>query len=568
MENSVTADYNLHGLECLLTLKQKEDSINLQLFEKNTGQIWKGEFTSKYIEDITQKTGNFKKFPIFVKMFISAMRNETPAVHVDILTAQDLEELKSKKTGAASNKPITTSNKRYLILSSTSEFDKVHYPLPISLEENPDTETLKQAIARMSQEIENFRCKTGSVMGQPDNISEVAKTSFYSEAPIPGANSTSRTVEEIRGENERLKRKLALLEKGGSQTIDESVLSKLEKYKDIDKVLKDSENEAKTLRNRLNETQQMLNETKSELFKTMGELGHFEKLQGMPDPETIKGEIERLKKEMEEERKINEQEITKQNEILLTNQKELEKARENDKAIKNRIKDLEHELEAALKKANYSMYGSRGSSRPNSNSSRKSNYSYKYSPAPSRSNSNNKRANSVPQKKQTPTRPAPMRNNYTKPTPPPRTNKFQNRYSPAGGRSNSGNRGPSPVNKAAPRTNSGNYGYNKHQSPASNRRSPAPYGKPSPLRNTSNQRQNNYAAPKSQPKKDTGVFNRLYGAQNNKPDLSKKCNPSVHENKGENQKIQNLNKEIKEVKTNDIDDRLKKLQNIIKAAKA
>ena len=31
-----------------------------------------GEFSKQYVEDITRKTGNFKKFPTFVKMLLSA----------------------------------------------------------------------------------------------------------------------------------------------------------------------------------------------------------------------------------------------------------------------------------------------------------------------------------------------------------------------------------------------------------------------------------------------------------------------------------------------------------------
>lgn len=41
---------------------------------------------------------------------------------------------------------IPKNNKRYLILTYSSEFDRVHYPLPLAFEENPDVERLKDII--------------------------------------------------------------------------------------------------------------------------------------------------------------------------------------------------------------------------------------------------------------------------------------------------------------------------------------------------------------------------------------------------------------------------------------
>ena len=39
-----------------------------------SGDIWHGDFTSKYIEDITTKTGCYKKFAVFTKMILSALK--------------------------------------------------------------------------------------------------------------------------------------------------------------------------------------------------------------------------------------------------------------------------------------------------------------------------------------------------------------------------------------------------------------------------------------------------------------------------------------------------------------
>lgn len=66
----------------------------IEVEEKLTGSIWRGDFQSKYIEDITQKAGNPKKFSIFLKMLNSAFKCETEQVYIDLLTFQDLENLK------------------------------------------------------------------------------------------------------------------------------------------------------------------------------------------------------------------------------------------------------------------------------------------------------------------------------------------------------------------------------------------------------------------------------------------------------------------------------------------
>jgi len=42
--------------------------------EKQTGELWRGDFTAKYIEEITNKTGSYKKFSVFVKMMLSALK--------------------------------------------------------------------------------------------------------------------------------------------------------------------------------------------------------------------------------------------------------------------------------------------------------------------------------------------------------------------------------------------------------------------------------------------------------------------------------------------------------------
>eukprot|EP00826_Nyctotherus_ovalis_P015680 TRINITY_DN1447_c0_g1_i13.p1 TRINITY_DN1447_c0_g1~~TRINITY_DN1447_c0_g1_i13.p1 ORF type:complete len:503 (+),score=119.14 TRINITY_DN1447_c0_g1_i13:245-1753(+) len=502
-------------------------------------------------------------------MLCSALKDETSSVYMDVLTAQDLEELKRKKLGAAAPAVPTTSTKRYLILTSANDFDKVHYPLPLSYEENPDVETMKRTISRLSSAIESYRSKAVSV-ASPGNFSDIAKASFYSEASVTSNNfnATSRTVEEIKGENEKLRRKLALLERTNSVQ-DEDTLSRLEQHKSVDRYLEGSRVEMRTLTDRLNESQQKLRETQSELFKAKSELGRFEQLRELPPPEVLRVEIARLKKELEAETKTNSETISKQKEVLEVNMKELDKAKENDKQLRSKIKELEGKLDEAVKRNSYSMYRNRS----NSNASNRSNSSYKYSPSQSRVQ-NNKRSSSVPQKKPI-VRPSPNTSGYNR-NAGVSGNKYQPRYSPVPNRSNSGNRAG--YNSGA----SSKYGYGRsnqgvqgnrqspgvaRRSPGTNlygaaRKSPVTYGaarrspvtnayggskrnpavnnKVSPLRAANQERLAIPPANDTWKKSSPGVFSRLYNPTGSKARAKESSN---------------------------IDDRLRNLQNIIKAAK-
>ena len=116
--------------------------------EKLTGDLWKGDFQAKYIEDITTKTGVPKKFGVFAKMLVQALRGGSDQVCVDLLTYADLEALKNQR-GSASQAPVTNSSKRYLILTYISEFERVHYPLSLAFVEEPEPDQLRRTIERM-----------------------------------------------------------------------------------------------------------------------------------------------------------------------------------------------------------------------------------------------------------------------------------------------------------------------------------------------------------------------------------------------------------------------------------
>ena len=83
------------------------------------------------VEEITHKTGSFKKFDVFVNMLRSALvQQQEEGLHLDVLTYADLLSLKSRKSGNGEQNTTPDislgagNNKRYLILTYASRFDR------------------------------------------------------------------------------------------------------------------------------------------------------------------------------------------------------------------------------------------------------------------------------------------------------------------------------------------------------------------------------------------------------------------------------------------------------------
>ena len=67
--------------------------------------------------------------------------------------------MKTRHQGTVTPNGTSSNQKRYLILSYLVEYDKVHYPLPLVLDENPDVEALKKTIRRLRMENDELREK-------------------------------------------------------------------------------------------------------------------------------------------------------------------------------------------------------------------------------------------------------------------------------------------------------------------------------------------------------------------------------------------------------------------------
>lgn len=180
------------------------------------------------MEEITARTHNFKSFPVFVRMLLTALRRESDSVFVDLLTYGDLELLKSKRAGgagaagaaqppggdggsggtvpfaaaAAASPQQPPNTKRYLILTYAAEFDRVHYPLPLA-RHDPDPQRL-QAIIRQ------LRAQLGGSGGGQQRRSG-GGLQGPARRPAEGGAAPGE-VRALREENSALKQQLCSLE--------------------------------------------------------------------------------------------------------------------------------------------------------------------------------------------------------------------------------------------------------------------------------------------------------------------------------------------------------------------
>jgi hypothetical protein len=88
-------DVVFHGVSFNLSLSvfsegSSEELLAVDLEELATGAMWHGEFSASFLENITSKTGSFKRFDVLVKMLQGALLRQSDVVFMDLLTFADL----------------------------------------------------------------------------------------------------------------------------------------------------------------------------------------------------------------------------------------------------------------------------------------------------------------------------------------------------------------------------------------------------------------------------------------------------------------------------------------------
>lgn len=162
--NNLVTTYSFRGKEYLVNLssmKNLSGSIEIKVTDKKTLEEWQGSYEASYIESLTQKTGNYKRFDTFISMFKSALLKTSQCVTLDLLTFDDLEMLRSRRTHSRIYSSQNSSqilgppsnNRRYLIVTYTVEFDRIHYPLAMEYSGPPDPRVLQETIQRLEKQV-------------------------------------------------------------------------------------------------------------------------------------------------------------------------------------------------------------------------------------------------------------------------------------------------------------------------------------------------------------------------------------------------------------------------------
>ena len=151
-----------------------------QVERESDGARWCGDFSRKYVEEVSAKTGSFKKFAVFAKMLVAAVVDASESVFVDLLTYADLERLKRERSSgrgeanvlrsasATQRDASPASQKRYLILTHADEFDRTHYPLPLLFEDDPSPQALRTMVERLRRENQRLRAAGSEEGGAGD----------------------------------------------------------------------------------------------------------------------------------------------------------------------------------------------------------------------------------------------------------------------------------------------------------------------------------------------------------------------------------------------------------------
>ena len=79
------------------------------------------------------------------------------------------------------------NQKRYLILTETTEFDRVFYPIPLLMNNEPSAEWLIRTIDRMRTEIDGMRASNGFRLTN----SSMGNTSLHSNSELQNWSGAS-----------------------------------------------------------------------------------------------------------------------------------------------------------------------------------------------------------------------------------------------------------------------------------------------------------------------------------------------------------------------------------------
>nr|XP_054758866.1 centrosomal protein CCDC61-like [Lytechinus pictus] len=164
----VSSRFSFRGVDYIVSIWVNDDNLlTVEVEDRLTADQWRGSFEPAYIEDLTHKTGNYKQFSIFLSMLESALLQNSDSVSLDLLTYADLESLRNRKAGLGTRtipgaQRSALNTKRYLIVTYTVEFDRIHYPLPLPYQGKPDPVALQDTVRELRKEIKLLKSQLTS----------------------------------------------------------------------------------------------------------------------------------------------------------------------------------------------------------------------------------------------------------------------------------------------------------------------------------------------------------------------------------------------------------------------
>ena len=211
------------------------ETLSVEAEHGATGERWRGDFTAQYVEAITAKTGCAKKYATFVRILMSALRQESTSAFIDLLTYRDLEAMKQSRDprGGKLRAAEEVHSKRYLIVTYSTEHERAHFPLPLLAEDRPPA-------------------AGGGRRAQAPRSKRPAQPAAASPRASPRAASAKeeQLVETLKHERMLLRSKVKELEKANARALDLHADRAAAEVKELKKELKMGKKEREVLRAR------------------------------------------------------------------------------------------------------------------------------------------------------------------------------------------------------------------------------------------------------------------------------------------------------------------------------
>lgn len=235
-------------------LQVRNEGISVKVAEKDTGNAWRGNFSAQFIEELSGKTGNFKKFAVFVRMLISGFEKSSQSIVIDLLTLNEFDKIRNSVNPHAEEKLL-------LIMTYIGEFDKVHYPLPLP--------TMAKRYSLPSLEVETLRNELKDLRSVKDEkevmqkrleglICEKDKQIYYLQSE----------KEDLQNELDRIKNQMDRI----IEQLEAQALLKANPQNDLQKQKEKAEIQAETCKKELKRAREDSKRDKARIFQLESEL--------------------------------------------------------------------------------------------------------------------------------------------------------------------------------------------------------------------------------------------------------------------------------------------------------